>query len=159
MWLLKLQFLSQSHAEVFVDQWWNWSTLSFSFSFLLPSVGRENVCCDPKGLHFCASVLCSSWSSVSCATCVNGGCAFPRGAHRGLASPAGVLRTWKWCSYGFDNIPYPWFGWLLTVLVLASPSLCGVWCQGQLLSGTCIVSEIIGNIVPGETTLPLGVDL
>lgn len=59
----------------------------------------------------------------------------------------------------FDKIQYPWFGCFLTVVVLASPILCEVWRQGQLLSDTCTVSEIIHNITPGDGSLAFGVDL
>lgn len=59
----------------------------------------------------------------------------------------------------FDNIQYPCFGWLLTMLLLASPLLFEVWCQGQLLSDTCTVSDIIHDIVPGGGSLVFGVDL
>lgn len=131
-----------------MDQWWNWSTLSFSFSFLPPSMGRENVCCDPKWLHFCPS-LCASHRAVF---------PMPKGAVPFQGEHTEHLLALLMCSergngalMAFDNISCPWFGWLLTAQVLASSILCGVWCQGQLLSGTLTVSEITHDIVPGDT--------
>lgn len=52
-------------------------------------------------------------------------------------------------------------------LGLVSFSQCWFWplpfcvesCQGQLLSDALTVSEIIANIVPGDTPLALGADL
>lgn len=139
-----------------MDLWWN---CSFSFSFLPPSMGRETLL----------------WSQVTsllskCFVLVTEQCFLCHLCKWELyLSKGSTLRTWLalvMCSEhgngaltAFDNIPYPWLGQLLTVLVLASPILCGVWCQGQLLSDALTVSEITGNIVPGDTPLALGADL
>lgn len=97
-------------------------------------------------------VFCASHRAVSYASCVKGAVPFQGENTEDFLA---LLMFSEWGNGANHILDLVGF----SMLVLASPILCGVWCQGQLLPGTLTVSEITHHTVPGDTPLARGVDL